>query len=323
MSFLATLGGIATGAADFLSPILGYKSNKETNNANLEIAQMNNEWSERMMEKQNAMNIDQWNREKQFALEQRDYDSATQQASRLRAAGLNPNLIMGGQNAGSAASTPSGSSVGLPSPSSATMQPYDFSGFARAFEGAINIGMALRRNQAEIHNLESQANYNNAKANFENAEAFERTRNLKIKNLFAYDLEKNNVANSFYQSESYKAKSNFDNAMASYTISQNLLKQKELNAFDERNKLTLSLLSADIGLKVAQKKLSLNQAKTEWFKQAESSFRATNQRINNELLNKTFEALVFKAINDSRSFNIYDLGRMGSVLSGEFGELFK
>ena len=85
-----------------LSNLFNFGANKNTNKTNLKIAQMNNEWSEKMMQKQMDYNTDMWNKTNA-------YNDPTNQRARLERAGLNPSLMMNGGSAGiaSAASGPS------------------------------------------------------------------------------------------------------------------------------------------------------------------------------------------------------------------------
>lgn len=181
MPIAAAITGAATLGGGLLSSIFGKKSNDRTNETNLKIAQMNNEWSEKMMDKQNIYNIDQWNREAAFAEKQaadanafteymqdkaNKYNSAQEQAKRLREAGLNPSIVMNGGNAGTAqgasgvqAATPSGNSVGLPSPSSAQMRPYDYSGISRSITDAAMVALQVMKQQAELTNMNLNNEY--------------------------------------------------------------------------------------------------------------------------------------------------------------------
>lgn len=179
MGFFSKFGdAIISGGASLVSglvgSILGKKSNDNANQTNMEIAQMNNEWSEKMMDKQNMYNIAQWQREADFAKQQaadanafteymqdkaNQYNSAPAQAQRLREAGLNPALVMGGSNAGTAqgasgaqAATPSGNSVGLPSPTSATVRPYDYTSFSNAVTNSVMLALQAQKMQAEVTN---------------------------------------------------------------------------------------------------------------------------------------------------------------------------
>lgn len=181
MSIAAAITGAANLGGGLLSSILGKKSNDRTNETNLKIAQMNNEWSEKMMDKQNIYNIDQWIREAAFAEKQaadanafteymqdkaNKYNSAQEQAKRLREAGLNPSIVMNGGNAGTAqgasgaqATTPSGNSVGLPSPSSAQMRSYDYTGISRSITDAVMVALQVMKQQAELTNMNLNNEY--------------------------------------------------------------------------------------------------------------------------------------------------------------------
>lgn len=201
MPLAAAITGAATLGGGLLSSIFGKKSNDRTNETNLKIAQMNNEWSEKMMDKQNIYNIDQWNREAAFAEKQaadanafteymqdkaNKYNSAQEQAKRLREAGLNPSIVMNGGNAGTAqgasgaqAATPSGNSVGLPSPSSAQMRPYDYSGISRAITDAAMVALQFQKQQAEVTNMNLNNEYLYKSMQSRLAQDFEKSRAQK------------------------------------------------------------------------------------------------------------------------------------------------
>ena len=92
-------------------------STRKTNQMNLRIAQMNNEFNERMMREQMAWTEDMWNKQNQ-------YNTPGNQRARLEAAGFNPYMMMqGGNNTGVATSA---SGVGQASASgNPVMQPMD------------------------------------------------------------------------------------------------------------------------------------------------------------------------------------------------------
>ena len=77
-------------------------SQYSTNIANANLNKQNRDWNEDIMEKQNQWNIDMFNRTN-------EYNSASSQVQRLKAAGLNPYLMMDGGNAGIASSQQSAS----------------------------------------------------------------------------------------------------------------------------------------------------------------------------------------------------------------------
>lgn len=178
---------LVSGAFGVGSALLNNKAQSNANSTNIKIAQMNNEWSEKMMEKQNLMNIDQWNREAAYNTEMwnktNEYNSAKAQSERFKEAGLNPAIMMG-QNAGtaSASSAPSGNSVGLPSPSSASVQPLRYEGFANAINNSIQMSMALDRHNSEMDALGRNTAMNLALARAKIAQMYEQTRGEKFKN---------------------------------------------------------------------------------------------------------------------------------------------
>lgn len=114
------------GGTSALNGYLNYQSSKQANAANLqavretnqtnrEIAEMNNQWSLDAMREQN-----EWSRQQaidMFRMEN-EYNTPAQQMERLRAAGINPAVALGGSTTSIAnsgdASTPA--AAGLPTP---------------------------------------------------------------------------------------------------------------------------------------------------------------------------------------------------------------
>ena len=104
------IGSAVSAGSNLLGNMFGFANNRNTNKTNLKIAQMNNEFNERMLQKQIDYNTEMWNKEN-------EYNTASAQRQRIEAAGLNPNLMMNGGNAGTASSAgaispPSASEVG-------------------------------------------------------------------------------------------------------------------------------------------------------------------------------------------------------------------
>lgn len=177
--FSGLLSGVASSVGGIVSSILGNKSQKSANQTNFKIAQMNNEWSERMMEKQNQYDIDMWNRNN-------EYNSASAQVQRLKEAGLNPALFMG---SGAAGQSSGGSSVGLPSPSSATMQPYQYGGIADAFKNAIQFALSAEKTKADIDFMRTQSDVMKAETAAKIAELGERTKSTKYDREYKQKME--------------------------------------------------------------------------------------------------------------------------------------
>lgn len=180
---LGALIGISAGSAALSagSSIAGNAMNKHsvdrTNETNMQIAQMNNEWSEKMMEKQMAynteMNQTQFNQAKELQDIQNDfqsemwnktneYNSPENQRKRLEQAGLNPYIMMSGGSAGTAtamngssASAGGSSGVGLPSPSQVSTQAprFDFSGIASSIMAGLKMFNDLKLGKEQADNL--------------------------------------------------------------------------------------------------------------------------------------------------------------------------
>lgn len=258
--FDGAFGGIASGVGGIVSSIFGNKAQRDANQANIELSQMNNEWSERMMNKQMLYNTGVLNSQNRFAEKQaadanaftekmwnktNDYNSAKNQAARLREAGLNPALVMSGQNAGSAAgasgvqaATPSGNSVGLPSPSSVSVHPLNYEGFGKAVESAFGLAAQLQRNSAETDWFRTQSAVMAAKA-------AEEVKNLKFKNKLNDITESMQVA---MMNEDYLTKVQ---SRDMNDIQMSLMKQTRI--MNDIQILNMpEQMKADISLKLAQ-----------------------------------------------------------------------
>lgn len=175
MSFLKSIGKaigsvaspLVSGAFGIGEALLNNKAQKDANKTNMQIAQMNNEWSAKMMEKQHAYDV-----------EAREYDSAVNQRKRLDEAGLNPSLMMNGGSAGTAG----GSSVGMPSPTTPNIQPLRYDGFANAISNTIQQSMMIAKNNAEIDAIGQTQDRENALARARITELMEEARSKKFRN---------------------------------------------------------------------------------------------------------------------------------------------
>lgn len=298
------IGGALIGAgASFLGNMFNSSSQSDANETNLQIARENNDWSEKMMQKQMDYNTMMWERNNA-------YNSASAQRQRLEAAGLNPYMMMNGGNAGVAQSS---GSVGLPSPTQPNIQApkFDFSQIGDLLQNAQRIKNETNTTESQNRLLDLQGDYYAAQAMANLSKTIAETKNTTARTYFQ------NVQNSMAKemlNQDYISKLRQNENLVVQTqnaIKTGILMSKEIAAFDEKNRAQIANICADTALKLATKQLTLRQAKTEFFKQAESSLRATNTRINNELLNKTFDFLVAKAYGDVyRGFKPFDTGYM-------------
>jgi hypothetical protein len=186
--FMSLLGSALVGAgASLLGNIFGSKSQSDTNKTNLQIAQMNNEYNERMFNKQLDYNQDMFNQQIDYdqkkmqqqnsfnymmqnnaMASQQNYNSAKAQRARLEVAGLNPYLMMSGGNAGTVSAvsgssgtggSPSPMGVNAPTASPAVMQAYrpDFSGVTGVIQTLLDIQAQRQLRSAQADSLSAQA----------------------------------------------------------------------------------------------------------------------------------------------------------------------
>lgn len=137
--------GIIAGVGSLLGSGINAIAQNRANRQNLKLAQYQNAWQSLENDKAFKNNVLMWNM-------QNAYNSPTAQMSRLRQAGLNPNLVYGsgvtGNNAGSA---PQYEPIKV---QRATMEPYR--GWNLGLSDAVSAYMAARQNKAQIENMEAQ-----------------------------------------------------------------------------------------------------------------------------------------------------------------------
>lgn len=132
-------------------------STDRTNKANLAIARETNAYNYLLASKQNDWNVEQWNRENV-------YNTPSAQRQRLLDAGLNPNLMLDGGDAGNAR--------GLDSANYANAQPTTMQnpaqeklGLLQSIQGVLQsaneTAMQYAKQRSEIANLDSQTNAQN------------------------------------------------------------------------------------------------------------------------------------------------------------------
>lgn len=144
---LPLLGAAAIGAAgSVIGGGIGALGQSSANRTNIRLQREQNAWNEKQAEKANKWNLEQWERENL-------YNSPQQQMQRLEQAGLNPNLMYGQGNPGSASSLKSEmpSSV-APARVNSSMQ---FLGNSLA--PAISLYQDLQNRQAQLTVQQKQA----------------------------------------------------------------------------------------------------------------------------------------------------------------------
>jgi len=146
---MSILGGIVAGVGSLLgglgSSAMNDKAVQDTNKTNMEIAKYQAQWQQQENEKAYQRSLKMWNL-------QNEYNSPTQQMARIRAAGLNPNLVYGnGVTGNSAGSTPQYEPAKFNAP---TMQAYR--GWNLGISDATSQYLAYRTVKAQVDNMEAQ-----------------------------------------------------------------------------------------------------------------------------------------------------------------------
>lgn len=293
------IGSAVSAGSNLIGSMFGFANNRNTNKTNLKIAQMNNEFNERMLQKQIDYNTEMWNKEN-------EYNTASAQRQRIEAAGLNPNLMMNGGNAGTASSAgaispPTASEVGKQE----AFSP-DFSGIGSAVQTAVaqmqqrevNLANIQKTNEeanglrienqyraakavADIANMQSKTNDNNASAALKNIE---------------YALQDQTFGNQvkYRQHEAEAMEWNALSGKINY-----YLKNKELATFDERFRYDCALTMSDINLKYEQGYLTRKQAEHEAEKRLKTIAEKDGVKLSNEQMRELKPYVVEKARKDA------------------------
>lgn len=262
-------------------------SNKGQANA----AQMSNEFSEKMFDKQVAYNKemyqqqlgDQWkfyNDAKQNAWDMAEYNSAPAQRERLEAAGLNPYLMMSGGNAGSAEFSGQGSAPSTQGVTPPTGTPYsvDYSGIAQGLGLAMDqVLKEPDRNvkRAEADNLRIEGKYKAAKMMAEIVQM--RTEAKTKEGRLALDKLIYSIDKDLKTSQMSVNSENVANMQAQRKLInvQTLFAEKQLSWMDAQSKMDLAQKAADIQLKYAQGALTRKQVDHEIAKISETEVRTS------------------------------------------------
>lgn len=304
--YFGALGNVAEGALNAVSGVA-------TNKANKEIAQMNNAFNERMMDKQFEQNY-------RLMEEQNRYNSAESQVARLKAAGLNPSLALGQIASGSATSA-SANATGMPSASQVTMQAPQFQGFS----DAIRYMLEKRESDAAVNKM--------------NAE----TKGIQMSNEFAFwhnylDLEGKYLQNRGTYADNYRKRieNNILPSMLSEQYQnmklqnmdlqqstqmkhfQSLMLEKQFNVFDTDFKMRMADMASQIELRMAQKQLTEKQATHEVLKWLETNERTNGLKISNDTNQRMADYIVEKAKLDSIPNGPFDINQISNIGIDQF-----
>ena len=299
MANLSGVGSIASAGVGLLGNIIGGISQRKTNQMNLKINQMNNEFNERMMREQMAWEEEMWNK-------QNAYNTPLAMKQRYREAGLNAGLMFSENGAAGVAG-----SVGNASSASASgnsqMQPFrpDMSSVVAGLTSFDQLMFKNEYQQALTRNMELQNKYFGAKAQAEIDQIIEDTRNTKAKRL--YQETENLFAKDIFDSTVKQMKENrlLTQRQAENELARNVLlnlqidQQKTYLKYYPQELVNNLAIQASIikknekDLEVADAKIANLAADT-----AKKYAEENGIKLNNEVLEDTKEQLI-KATNEA------------------------
>lgn len=298
------IGPVISAGSSLLGGIFGKNSQSSANKTNLLINRENQKWNEKMMDKQNDWNLAQWNREN-------EYNSASQQVARLRAAGLNPYLMMQNGSAGSASSVTSASpaNAGM----SNTVSPFDFSAAAAGVGNAVSqyynnllmsanvrkavaeaIGQEKQNTwidaelQSKIENLKQNTSSSRTRQELDKFSLF-RAKNMLVGELAQQDLQNQSLAENIVNQRANTLYIDMQTALASANLAW-LPKVKEAECAQYMAN-TFAAMQAGY--------LSQKQGELAMQNKLESAARTEGIKINNKTIKAQARYIVAKASWDA------------------------
>lgn len=279
------------------------KGTRETNKTNLQVAQLNNDWSERMYDKQEAYNREMY---------QRAYNDSTNYAdkvAKLRAAGLNPALFF---NQG-ASGTTSAMGVNPPTASEANRQiapdssifsnetsnlQNSINGVSSATLGAAQVLGDNTLKIAQANQVNQESYYTPAQMRANIYKTNQEGRKTKFE---AFSAQSHSVVDNLTKDAAIQAaylNNQLTEANIDYQVQktcsdkiESLLVQKNIDWFDRTKTQELAESVQRCALMVKQGKLTDEQAKTEIYKRLELSASAAEKRASANQLNKMTDLL--------------------------------
>lgn len=283
LDFIPVIGDIASAVGNAVS------TNK-TNNANMAINRMNNEFNAAEAEKARQFQLDMWNKTN-------EYNSASAQRSRLEEAGLNPYLMMNGGSAGTAQSSGSTSPASAVPPLS--MQRQDFSGLSNTLSSALQIANQTKETNANVQTLQSQKSLYDAQANsiLSNVDWWKLGPEYKkwsqmtglARAGLQFQTDRQNLRNMTWSG-------NLIQAQRLGVLLDNKSKNIINKYLDEGQRLQLDLMAAQYYDAMASGHLKYQQAKSEITKRILMNAEANGYKINNDIAEETAESYI-KALN--------------------------
>lgn len=323
------IGGLGSLAGSIINGI----SQATTNQTNQEIASRTNRSNERINESQLAAQRENWKREqenfllqRQWQLQDREYNTPEAMKQRYLNAGINPYLAMyGGSGMQGAASENSPNAPSFSSPSSpipmqtgAPMQAIDMSGLGIAGQNFVNTKLASERQEADLAALRQRLD-------LEVMDAVSRWQKSGVENAYTSALAEKTLQGLFFDRDSWDERLRSISANNDY-LQANISKIQEeqkyqhlLNQFEpDRQKLIRREYDANYNEILSQINSNNAQAAYNVALKALSNAQKNGLEIDNATKQEMAGALVSKALaeSDLADFEAQMAGR--KYYKGEF-----
>lgn len=295
---IGTMMGIGAGVSALTgigSSLANKHSVDKTNETNMQIAQMNNEWSEKMMEKQMAYNTEMWEKVA-------DYNSLPNKMQQAREAGVNPYMALGG-NAFGSISAPSANSVSLPSPSQVQAQPaqYDFSSVSSSVLAGMDLFQKAQLMKSQQSNIDASTDqlrienkYRAMKLVSEIAEKMANTKDTQAKAVYQQII--NEYAEQGIKTDLEIKNQTISNMKETFRglVLENAMTSEQLRAYPEQVRAQLGLTASQILLNQSNAKLSQQKMVESVYNQWKTDAERKGIQINNSILRKAAKDIVEK-----------------------------
>lgn len=275
---------LITAGAKLASSAIGGLSNKASNDANLKINQMNNEFNAREAEKARAFQLEMWDKENA-------YNTPVNQRKRMAEAGYNPYF---GSDVSAGNATGMSGTTAATSSSPAVMQPWkpDFGDVGETL--ARTMYTLSQKKTQDIENLNrtdllrSEIWKNLGSTDWRNASPQARKYNMAI-GAEAANLQMASLKEQWYNQR-------FSNDLLRANIGLTLLKaeaQQTLNKYmDQQQQADLNVKAAHYEDLVLRGQVTRQQVKNMIAEEVLTYARAKGQRISNRVAEETADALI-------------------------------
>lgn len=298
--------GIISGGMSLIGNLVGIN---KTNKTNMKIAQMTNEFNERMLDKQINYNKEAYQQQLADSWDMIHYNDTSNQMQRIRDAGLNPYLMMDGGSGVSSSSGTTPSMQGINPPSGASYTA-DYRGIGSAFAEALNLATDYDLKQQNIKQLQIENKYKSQEilANLENLRAKTNNEKLKYKiDAMLAPLEAELKRSSTSESMSRRAVLQMN---ARGQALDNMMKEETLKTLPEQLKLDVAKRVAELEMLKINKRITDKQLEHEIHKISgtvlDNNQKMMNQNEQADTYNNRYNKIVAEVCNLMASFRLFD-----------------